>query len=411
MNINRDPEVVMAAWLDDGPAQLPTDTRQAIAVGIRTVPRRRPGISWPFGRARLGQPNGGLGQVALMLSGAVVLVLAAVVALSYYANQNGFGAPVAPTAQPSTFAGNWEATDPPPDSSHLTMVVVAQPDGTYEVTILDDLASRCDGVSSTMTGVGEKTAPGTYVIAHPEYVCDDGSDPVALSGPPLEEGLRNLTFTHHADRDVLEDSVDHLEWSRINASPPLSPASPIPSLETTPSASPTDPSTSLPSPRPSPAVGSSRFTSSINGISIDYPSGWQIREATEPWNHDAVAFGSPDVDVIFDPTLQDELYIGLVSEPLGGKSADEWCCGPVVAATEICIGPNGYLGGAFGRWTVDGVRGWIQSCGVGNHLVAVTTATRGYVIYLHVADERIFEPTYGDPGDWFEAFLETVDLP
>ncbi len=47
MNVNRDPDAIMAAWLDDGPAELPADTRQAIAVGIRTVPRRRPGISWP----------------------------------------------------------------------------------------------------------------------------------------------------------------------------------------------------------------------------------------------------------------------------------------------------------------------------------------------------------------------------
>ena len=48
MNIDRDPEAVIAAWLDDGPAQLPTETRHAIAVGIRTVPRRRPGSTGAF---------------------------------------------------------------------------------------------------------------------------------------------------------------------------------------------------------------------------------------------------------------------------------------------------------------------------------------------------------------------------
>lgn len=305
MNINRDPEVVMAAWLDDGPAQLPTDTRQAIAVGIRSVPRRRPGFSWPFGNDRPLRPTLDLQRLAVAI-GAVAVIAVAALALNFSALPGVGGLP---TQSPTASATN----------------------------------------------------------------------PAAATQPP-------------------------------NASPSLSPASPIPSLETTPSASPTDPSTSLPSPRPSPAVGSSRFTSSIHGISIDYPSGWQIREATEPWNHDAVAFGSPEVDVIFDPTLQDELYIGLVSEPLGGMSADEWCCGPVVAATEVCNGPNGYIGGAAGRWTVDGVRGWIQSCGDRTYLVAVTTATHGYVIYLHVADERLYEATYGDPWDWFEAFLETVDL-
>ena len=40
MNIDRDPEAVIAAWLDDGPVELPADTRQAIAVGIRTASGR-----------------------------------------------------------------------------------------------------------------------------------------------------------------------------------------------------------------------------------------------------------------------------------------------------------------------------------------------------------------------------------
>ena len=38
----------------------------------------------------------------------------------------------------------------------------------------------------------------------------------------------------------------------------------------------------------------------------------------------------------------------------------------------------------------------------------VATATRGYIIHLHVGDERPLQATYD--GDWFEAALETVDL-
>lgn len=180
---------------------------------------------------------------------------------------------------------------------------------------------------------------------------------------------------------------------------PGGPPTPSPSATASPSTS----------PRPSPSPGFSRFTSTIHGISIDYPAGWETRPATQPYDHDAVAFGAPDVDVIFDPVLQDGLYLGLASEPLNGQSGDEWCCAPITAATEMCNGPN--WGGEGGAFTLDGARGWIGTCGdhvTGNHHVFVATATRGYIVYLHVADERLYEATYG--ADWFDALLETVDL-
>jgi hypothetical protein len=85
-----------------------------------------------------------------------------------------------------------------------------------------------------------------------------------------------------------------------------------------------------PAPSPSPMASPSpvtqpsppfteRFDSPLHGLSIGYPSGWRTRAATEPWGHDEVAFGAPDVDVIFHPTLQDDLYFAVVSEPLDGK--------------------------------------------------------------------------------------------
>ena len=44
----------------------------------------------------------------------------------------------------------------------------------------------------------------------------------------------------------------------------------------------------------------------------------------------------------------------------------------------------------------------------GGHFVPVATATRGYIIYLHVADDRLLQATYD--GEWFEAALGGVDL-
>ncbi len=37
----RDPDVIIATWLDDGPVTLPDETRRAISVGLRTQPRAR----------------------------------------------------------------------------------------------------------------------------------------------------------------------------------------------------------------------------------------------------------------------------------------------------------------------------------------------------------------------------------
>jgi len=75
------------------------------------------------------------------------------------------------------------------------------------------------------------------------------------------------------------------------------------------------------SPWPSLRPGESRFSSTIHGISIDYPSGWQIRPATEPWTGGALRFDSPAADVIFDPRFGNRLYIALASQPRPGAAS------------------------------------------------------------------------------------------
>jgi hypothetical protein len=172
----------------------------------------------------------------------------------------------------------------------------------------------------------------------------------------------------------------------------------------------TQPPTASPIASPSPVTEppppfTERFDSPLHGVSISYPSGWQTKPATEPWNHEAVSFGASDVDVIFDPTLQDDLYFALVSEPLDGQLASDWLSG----APETCRGAEG---GAGGNYTLDGADGYIWSRGlrgpgVSCHVVLVATDTRAYIILLHLRNERLRE-TYGGP--WFEAALETVDL-
>ena len=89
MNTLRDHDAVIAAWLDDGPQTLPHDTRQAIVVGIRTVARRRAGVSWPF--TRPGLPTIDLLPLSVALGSAAVIVVAATLAVNFYLHRAGIG--------------------------------------------------------------------------------------------------------------------------------------------------------------------------------------------------------------------------------------------------------------------------------------------------------------------------------
>ena len=64
-----------------------------------------------------------------------------------------------------------------------------------------------------------------------------------------------------------------------------------------------------------------------------------------------------------------------------------------------------------GGTALDGARGWaltrVRGAQPAGCLVAVATATRGYIIVLHVGNERHPE-AYG--WGWFKSVLETVNL-
>jgi hypothetical protein len=50
MNVKRDPDAILAAWLEEGPTALPEPTRRAIAVTTRTTTQRRHPLWVPRGR-------------------------------------------------------------------------------------------------------------------------------------------------------------------------------------------------------------------------------------------------------------------------------------------------------------------------------------------------------------------------
>lgn len=154
-------------------------------------------------------------------------VFAAILAIGglYFAFRGGDGRVVDQTTVPTTtpvfelepMEGTWVTTDA--DGSTPTMTVQVSEDGIVEITGLDDNASVCSGAPSTMTGTGRLEGDTLLVIPAPVLTCDDGSEPQALTGPPLEEQLRGLTFTHHPESDTLTDNFGSV-WSREGAEDP-----------------------------------------------------------------------------------------------------------------------------------------------------------------------------------------------
>jgi hypothetical protein len=167
------------------------------------------------------------------------------------------------------------------------------------------------------------------------------------------------------------------------------------------------------SPPPSPVAGSSTFTSTVHGISIDHPVDWHVRPATEPWTDGELNFDSPAADVIYHPALRDRLYFVMASQPFESPSEAEDWDGTApgdwdgLGHVQLCLpGEGGH--GMGGPFPVDGGRAIeLQACG--SFAVAINWAdTRGYVVALIVRDEQGLRETYDHR--YFDAALETVDL-
>ena len=117
----------------------------------------------------------------------------------------------------SAFVGTWVATDG--DGSTQTMTIEVSGDDAVKIAAHDDAASVCSGASSTMVGTGRLEGTDELVIGAPVLTCDDGSEPEALSGPPLQDQLRDLTFVHDPEADALTDNFGTV-WGREGSEDP-----------------------------------------------------------------------------------------------------------------------------------------------------------------------------------------------
>jgi len=124
-----------------------------------------------------------------------------------------------PASDPqSPFAGTWVSTSDA-DGGTQTMTVQVFADGAVEIVVTDDVATVCSGTPSTMTGTGRIEGGTALVIPAPNYTCDDGSEPETLSGPPLDEQLRDWTLFLDPETDTLSDGVGGV-WLREGTEEP-----------------------------------------------------------------------------------------------------------------------------------------------------------------------------------------------
>src|SRR3990170_2112125 len=143
----------------------------------------------------------------------------AVFALAAFGFARLLGSERTPASDPrNPFEGTWVSTSDP-DGGTQTMTVSVSADGAVEIVVTDDIATVCSGTPSTMTGTGRIEAGTQLVIPAPVYTCDDGSEPEALSGPPLQEQLRDWTLVLDPQTDTLSDGFGGL-WLRPGAESP-----------------------------------------------------------------------------------------------------------------------------------------------------------------------------------------------
>src|SRR5437867_2912242 len=92
---------------------------------------------------------------------------------------------------------------------------------------------------------------------------------------------------------------------------------PTSSLE--PTTTPEATSRPTPSPTSAPPLTQS-FTSTLHGFSMSYPEGWTAQPATQSWTGQQFNFGDPPADFLFDPALDDHLFLGVASQPIGDST-------------------------------------------------------------------------------------------
>jgi hypothetical protein len=149
-------------------------------------------------------------------AGVLGIAVFALVAIGFARLLGSEGTPASDPQSP--FAGTWVSTSDA-DGGTQTMTVTVSADDAVEIVVSDTIATVCGGTPSTMTGTGRIEGGTALVIPAPNYTCDDGSEPETLTGPPLQDQLRDWTLFLDPQTDTLSDGVGGV-WLRDGAEEP-----------------------------------------------------------------------------------------------------------------------------------------------------------------------------------------------
>lgn len=199
----------ITSWLEhSAPARLPD---RVLAATFERTSTSKQQVGWraALGRMSLTRSMAALGGTAAVVTIATALALGSFVAVAG-------PSPSADATNP--VVGTWFSTSDA-DGGKQTMTVRVSAEGVVEIVVTDDIASVCSLSPSRMAGTGRLEGDTKLVIPAPVYTCDDGSEPQALSGPPLNEQLRNLTFVRDAQAAKLTDNFGGV-WTRSVAAAP-----------------------------------------------------------------------------------------------------------------------------------------------------------------------------------------------
>lgn len=118
MNVKRDPDAILAAWLEDGPTRLPDATRRSIAVTTRTThqARRPTWLSWRF------PTMNGMSRLALGAVAVVAVVIGGLVILRPGTESGGVGGPGSPvpSASPAPSVSPVPSASPSPSLAAIS---------------------------------------------------------------------------------------------------------------------------------------------------------------------------------------------------------------------------------------------------------------------------------------------------
>jgi hypothetical protein len=186
------------------------------------------------------------------------------------------------------------------------------------------------------------------------------------------------------------------------APPPGGPGGPTdaPTSTAVPTARPTTAPTDRPQPTTYvPGALTQTFTSAFHGVSLRYPEGWAAQKATEPWPEGGPPnLSDPTGDDLLDGDFGDNLFLTVVSRPLGAASLDEWFT-DLLGDEDCTVRAGGTINGADS----------VLRSECPNDVAAALSGGRGYYFELRTSPDDV-ELRALDTAALLDAFLATVEL-